>query len=473
MGANIKKIFSIEALIIMANYPAFFLYAQNANEVSLLSSVRPSVFLTLFYSTIFLISIFLIKDFLRASLFMFVIIVLGNHFKIVLDIVKLAFPDMKYWHMLSLIIYFSILIFDMFKRKITDEFAQSAVLILVIVANFYLLVNLVPLVPYFLKVHAKENKIQEDIFDGTERPNIYYLVFDEYSSNEFMKKYYDYDNSELISELKDLKFNISLASSNEAYLTAVCMTNIMNLDYIFDMDNGNDKNMSDVITRKRKENRLFQILNDFGYRIIAVGEAGFYGLEDSSQSEAIEKSTIDGKTYTELVFSKTFLYPIHTENSSLKLQNIEKSRNYMNHLRLPANSGNFVLFHIELPHTAFVVDQHGLAIAAENRLNWEEPKYYLGQYQYASDMMLDIVSHIIKNDPDSIIILCSDHSARGLTEFSDLDKCQIFNTVYFQGKHFDIEGLSGINTLRKVLNEAFALDLEMIETFPLEPVRSN
>ncbi len=459
--------------MVMANYPAFFLYTQNANEVSFLSAVNPSVVLTFFYGIIFLTSICLIKDFFRASLFVFVLIILGNHFKIGLDIVKLVFTNIKYWHMLSLVILFSVLIFDVFKRKITDELSQSAVLILIIVANFYLFVNLVPLVPYLLKENMRENIGQEEIVVSMEKPNIYYLVFDEYSSNEFMKKYYNYDNSELISALEHLNFNISLSSSNEASLTAVCMTNIMNLDYIFDMDDGNDRNMNDVITRKRKDNKLFQILNNFGYHIMAVGEADFYGLEDLSQSGALEKSTIDGRTYTELVFSKTFLYPFYTEDTTLKLQNIEKIRNYMNHLCLTPNSGNFVLFHIELPHTAFVVDQHGKTIAAENRLNWEDPKYYLGQYQYASRMMLDIVSHIIENDQDSILILCSDHSARGCTEFLDLDKCQIFNTVYFQGEPFDIEGLSGINTLRKVLNRTFAMDFEMIESFPLEPVRSN
>ena len=48
MKSNIRKIFSIEALMVMANYPAFFLYTQNANEVSFLSAVNPSVVLTFF-----------------------------------------------------------------------------------------------------------------------------------------------------------------------------------------------------------------------------------------------------------------------------------------------------------------------------------------------------------------------------------------------------------------------------------------
>ena len=104
---------------------------------------------------------------------------MGNHFKIGLDIVKLVFTNIKYWHMLSLVILFSVLIFDVFKRKITDELSQSAVLILIIVANFYLFVNLVPLVPYLLKENMRENIGQEEIVVSMEKPNIYYLVFDE------------------------------------------------------------------------------------------------------------------------------------------------------------------------------------------------------------------------------------------------------------------------------------------------------
>ena len=39
----------------------------------------------------------------------------------------------------------------------------------------------------------------------------------------------------------------------------------------------------------------------------------------------------------------------------------------------------------------------------------------------------------------------------------------ILNCVYYQGKEMDIEGKSGINTLRIVLNEIFMTNYEILD----------
>ena len=74
--------------------------------------------------------------------------------------------------------------------------------------------------------------------------------------------------------------------------------------------------------------------------------------------------------------------------------------------------------------------------------------------------MMAITSTIIRNDPNSIIILMSDHGIRYHGEanqkqtfyITDKDSCRVMNAVYFKGQKLDIEGLSGINTLRYILS---------------------
>ena len=41
-------------------------------------------------------------------------------------------------------------------------------------------------------------------------------------------------------------------------------------------------------------------------------------------------------------------------------------------------------------------------------------------------------------------------------------RTNIFNAVYYQGDNIEIEGLTGINTLRTVLNKLFDMDYEML-----------
>ena len=87
-----------------------------------------------------------------------------------------------------------------------------------------------------------------------------------------------------------------------------------------------------------------------------------------------------------------------------------------------------------------------------------------------------IVEDIQKNDPDALIILMSDHGARyphwqvdhyGAKAYDasveTLYMQNILNCVYYQGKEMDIEGKSGINTLRIVLNEIFMTNYEMLD----------
>ena len=472
---KIKYILAIWSLAIIAIYPVVFLYGQNFREVSLQEAVKPAITLLKLYIIIFVIALFILKDLGKTILYTLIVILLGNYFKLIESLLELVFPVTKYWHLLSILLIACVALISVFKRKVSFEFVNVGLSLLIIAANFYFFVNTIPVAINKITVEPLNvSNLSNQLDEGKERyPNIYYLLFDEYSSNQFMKKYYDFDNSFLVDKLDQLGFNVSLSSSNEAYMTRICMTNTFNMDYLFDMDDDTDREKDDLIEYKRKNNLFFDILKEKGYLIQAIGHADFYGLEDASNAQEIENATIDGKTFKELILQKTVLYPFVKENTLLKVQSIKKSKDYINSLELLPNNNNFILFHIELPHTAFVVDKDGNPINAENRLNWNDKKYYLGQYQYTSDMMLDIATKIIEKDPESVIILSSDHSARGRAEFEDSDKCQIFNAVYFRGQKLNIEGLSGINTLRTVVNQIFGMEYDMLKVKPLEPAKEK
>ena len=86
----------------------------------------------------------------------------------------------------------------------------------------------------------------------------------------------------------------------------------------------------------------------------------------------------------------------------------------------------------------------------------------------------NVVDGEVIHDPDAIIILQADHGARlgyHLKELYDtpydpetetIHQQNILNCVYWGGKELDISGLSGINTLRTILNAAYGTDYEML-----------
>ena len=111
-------------------------------------------------------------------------------------------------------------------------------------------------------------------------------------------------------------------------------------------------------------------------------------------------------------------------------------------------------------HVPFIFNEYGGLIPYSQSRNWEDTSVYLDQYKFITKHMMAAISTIINNDPDSIIIVMSDHGIRYHADctqmhtfyITDKDSCRIMNAVYIKGQKYDTEGLSGINTLRYIMS---------------------
>ena len=128
-------------------------------------------------------------------------------------------------------------------------------------------------------------------------------------------------------------------------------------------------------------------------------------------------------------------------------------------------------------HVPFVFNEYGGIISYNDNRNWEDTDIYLNQYKFITKHMMASLSTIIENDPDSIIIIMSDHGIRYHADcnkkhtfyITDKESCRILNAVYIKGEQYDIEGLSGINTLRYILSLYEGMDYSPIE----DPITSD
>ena len=134
--------------------------------------------------------------------------------------------------------------------------------------------------------------------------------------------------------------------------------------------------------------------------------------------------------------------------------------------------------YIQCPHSPTMVGRHGESLSFAYGWNWRDHSLYLNQLQFINDYILELVDTLQTHDPESLIILQSDHGNRyaihmmQLGEWEDYDPYEenpymqnILNCAYYQGRAFDIEGETGINTLRKVFSEVLGADLP-----PIEPI---
>ena len=125
------------------------------------------------------------------------------------------------------------------------------------------------------------------------------------------------------------------------------------------------------------------------------------------------------------------------------------------------NAGIAYFAYTKTTHVPFLFQADGTPITSyDDFRNWRDIEVYNGTYTFALRQIMRIIDNILDNDPDSIILVQSDHGARYHTNtvlmhtfsISDEDQRNIFNALYYRGQEIDIEGLSGSDTWRVILN---------------------
>jgi hypothetical protein len=475
MTKNRKElIYSVVAITAVAIFPAIFLYTYNADEVDFFETLE-SMFLFVGIGIVIAgIGCLFTKSSTKGALISILFMLVLINYALLERGVQSLLPPLRYWHILPTFVFILLHIFYLIHKKMPFEVSKDITKIICIVFMGLILVNTVSASPVIAnKINQKkisqldnnENLSNYQITNET-NPNIYLLIFDEYASFNMIKKCYDYDNSQFASFLNSKGFTVSMNSHNESLITSTVTTNLVNLEYIVD-----NTTLESEKEGKRHSGKLFSILNGNGYTIKGVGFASWYGLEDSLDGESVSGAqTIGGETFRDILLQRTAVYPFTRPNISAYAQMLNDSIDYFNQ-NSNFSKNEFIILHLLSPHTPFAVDANGNAVPYDHYMDWEDKQYYLGQYIYVTKLMTQLVESIIKNDPDSIIILQSDHGARAsknpnyfVPRFDLDDMNGILNAVYYRGEPIsEIEGQSGVNTLRIVLNMLLDSGLELVE----------
>lgn len=462
-----KNIICVINTLLVAMFPVLFMYFQNVEEILLNEIVVPLLLFAGLGISLFFVVLLMTKTSEKAELVAVLFLLCLLNYSALENAIFKLFPSLRYWHVLPIIL---ILLFYISRNVVIRKMPQelSEVIAAVIGCTFLLLIaiNAVLAIPdIYEKVIVQKTvndriSISEDKLSS--KPNIYYILFDEYATVPFVEKYYNYDNSKLTETLENLHFNVSYTGHNESTLTATVATNYVNLDYVV-----NDNTSISEREQLRWNNTLFQMLSAKGYEIVSTGyNSSFYGLPnvlDTTNAVTKEATTIGGETVTDLLLQKTFLYPALMKRTDVPeaASDILEALQYLKDDKNFPDEGQFTIAHILLPHQPFYFKADG-KVRKVISSNWIDDKYYLEQYIFATSQLLEIAKSITENDPGSIVLLLSDHGARGI-KASTSDARTFLNAIYYQGEQLDIEGLSGVNTLRVVFGKLFDVDLELVE----------
>jgi hypothetical protein len=338
--------------------------------------------------------------------------------------------------------------------------------------------------PDKLSIYGIERKNQYNTCEDCKDPDIYFLLFDEYTSTPTLKQTFHYDNSALDSFLLQRGFSIQSYSRGNYNFTPFSMASLLNMNYIRGIKNVSaitrqDYSQCNVLIR---DNEVIRFLSSRKYEIINYSIfdlAGNPSLTESSllpaKARLITRQTFYNRVMTDIgwhSFMKNFwinwffgnkLYQdLNNNNKILALLNMESS--------LKKKYPRFVYAHLVMPHSPFYYDKNGKLRDTKTLVAEISEDYldsYLGYIPYTTSKLKALIDTIqTHTNHQAVIILMGDHGFRGGSgDASHSHYYNNLNAVYFPDKAYSLftDSITGVNQFRVVFNSLFKQNLPLLK----------
>ena len=471
-------------------FPCVFLYARNASEVPASSMVPFLVVFSVNALAFFLGTLIFFRNASRAAFWSDLAMLVVINFCLLSMHLKQVLPFLRDRYVLAVLGLMLLGLFVLLLRKKPD--LRTGCLLVLIGFGVMTLVNLGLAIPAIRNSHEVRQQIpnqefREDpfslehvTFSGAERPNVYYFLFDEYGGYDNLMHYYGYDNGPFLQSLQDRGFTVTYHCHNtEACYTDTLVPNLLNLNYVVKVEESGHKKAV-----FRNNCQLYRMFAANGYQVNLINHVDYLGTSGcrvltSHQtrrtiSEFLMRNSIYQKSALLRYMLDQFFVSDYGANYRASLDNAMEVG--LRCWQETEDGPTLTIGYYQFPHSPTMVGRHGEALPFENGWNWRDHSLYLGQMDYCNDFINDLLDEILSHDPGALIFLQSDHGNRyaihmvDLGEWDGYDPHQenpymqnVLNCVYYRGQTFDIEDTTGINTLRRVINQVFGTDLPEIE----------
>lgn len=313
--------------------------------------------------------------------------------------------------------------------------------------------------------------------DADALPNIYFIVCDSYPRADYLKSYFDMDNTPFLNGLRERGFYIAERSRSNYPNTMPSLASTLNLEYL---DNalapgGWDEYYPELIPRM-KDNLVVRTLRARGYEYVAIAT----GLFPTDMTGADRYIHPGDKPYTEYQQRLIEITPVRSIFNRMKKPHHHRLAPFvfdtLEGLRRNERP-MFVFAHVLLPHLPHGYD-------AEGNIRLDYPPYKEGWRQMTdlvNRRLTEIVDTIQRHEPNSIIIIEGDHGPRtswqdantmdllpwkGTWEEYIRDRSANLSTYYFPDRQYAgllYPEITPVNTFRVIFNKYFGGNYEMLE----------
>jgi hypothetical protein len=311
------------------------------------------------------------------------------------------------------------------------------------------------------------------------KPDIYFMVLDEYAGQKQLQDQLGFDNSVFENQLRQRNFYIVNNSISNYTSTPLSIASLLTMNYL-DMRHI-DKEQDRVLLAYHyiRESILFKYFRSQGYELYN------HSIFDLPGERSVAQPTFL-PTGTSLITSQTFLSRVKSDIGFHLFTTLGFKQNTTKHLFIDLQNNNklydqtfrlaatrtqkpkFIYAHLLMPHYPYYFTKTGnprpvKELMAANKTN---SSYYLEYLQYCNQKLLALVDEIRKNSTNALILLTGDHGFRAFDEKVDkryffYNLCGVYLPSHNYSRFYD--GLSAVNFFRTVLNTEFKQQLPLLK----------
>lgn len=510
-------------VIVFALLPGLFLWTRyNLQEITLKLMWR-----TFFYAVLIALAYYLIwyvvfrRDKFKASIMATITVITTYTFdeifhlyqKVINKTLEILFRVhvnvTSYLFFLALLVVFYAMVIYFLKKRL--KYSRTIQNYLTILATVLLIFNLFP-----LALHLTTNNSLLDTPYGSEvkavkkvdkKPDIFFLMPEDYASDRTLKNIYKYDNSGFTGFLQQKGFYTASQSVANYPFTTPSLASEMNLSYLPDAFRNKPDNGTYYEWEKYKieNNRAAEFLQKQGYEFINLGSWWTATKYNKNADQDLYNriglllfnKTIDLKEHELALFQNTMAWPLFNKRVKIGNSNLFsltfppgkssdrtiQQQSFFRQIDTLKNISHqkgpkYVFAHFMVPHGPYVFDGK-CNYVGKGHFRTEDIAY-INQVKCVNTKLKETIDYILaNNDTDPIIILQTDEGSYPEAFREDRDdfnwdkapietlyhKAGIQNAIYFPDKEYSklYPSISPVNMFRVVFNKYLGTDLKILE----------